>query len=127
GLPAVAGTAVVIHTIFVIVAYLQLHHGCLRRAFNALAKDVFPAIACSVGFAAVALPVSVGASSLGIPRVPYLLTTSLAGGAGYVLSLRLWFPSELRHLRLLVRRLLPGHTQRLVGRFISRPQPQSAG
>jgi len=126
GLPAVAAAAVLIHTTFLIVAYLQLHHGCLRRAFNALAKDVFPAVACSVGFAAVALPVSVAASRLGIPTLPYLITTSLAGGAGYVLSLRLWFPSELRHLRHLVRRLLPGRTQRLLGRLVSRPQPQSA-
>jgi hypothetical protein len=111
---------------FLIIAYLQMHHGSVRRAFNALAKEVFPAIACSVGFAAVALPVSVGASRLGIPTLPYLLATILAGGVGYVLSLRLWFPSELRHLRHLVRRLLPGRTQRLLGRFISRPEPQSA-
>ena len=54
-----------------------------------------------------ALPVSVFASTLGIPMVPYLLIIALAGGAGYFLSLRLWFPSELRHLGLLAGRLLP--------------------
>lgn len=126
GLPAVAGAAVVIHTVFLIVAYLQLHHGSPRRAFNALAADILPALACSVGLAAVALPVSVGASRLGIPTLPYLLMTSLAGGAGYLLSLRLWFPSELVHLRRLGRRLLPGPPRRLLGRLLSRPQPQSA-
>ena len=126
GLPAVAVAAVVVHTTFLIISYLLLAHGHLRQAFKTLAKDVLPAAACSVGLAAVALPVSVFASTLGIPTVLYLLIIALAGGAGYFLSLRLWFPNELRHLGLLAGRLLPMRVHRLFGRFIVRPQPQSA-
>ena len=58
--------------------------------------------------------------------LPYLLIVALAGGVGYFLSLRLWFPSELRHLGLLARRLLPVRVHRVFGRFIVRPQTQSA-
>jgi hypothetical protein len=74
----------------------------------------------------VALPLSVFASTLGIAMLPYLLTVGLAGGTGYLLSLRLWFPSELRHLRILAGHLVPVRAHRLFGRFIVRPQTQSA-
>ena len=126
GLTAIAVAAAVVHTTFLVISYIQLHHGSLRRGLKTLADDVLPAAACSVGLAAVALPVSVFASTLGIPTVLYLLTIALAGGAGYLLSLRLWFPNELRHLGLLAGRLLPVRAHRLFGRFIVRPQPQSA-
>jgi lipopolysaccharide exporter len=126
GLTAIAVAAAVVHTTFLIIAYLQLHHGCLRRGFKALAKDVLPAAASSVGLAAVALPASVLASALGIPMLLYLLLIAFAGGAGYFLSLRFWFPTELRHFGTLARRLLPVRVHRLFGRFIVRPQPQSA-
>ena len=126
GLPAVALAAAVVHTTFLMIAYLQLHHGSIRRASGAFAKDLLPAAACSVGLAAVALPVSVFASSLGIPVLLYLLVVGLAGGAGYFLSLRLWFPDELHHLGLVARRVLPARVRRLFRRFTLRPQPQSA-
>lgn len=126
GLPAVAVAAAVVHTAFLVIVYLQLHHGRLREAFRTLAKDVLPAAACSVGLAAIALPVSMFASTLGMPMLPYLLIIALAGGAGYFLSLHVWFPDELRHLGLLAGRLLPARVRRLFDRFIARPQPQSA-
>ena len=74
---AVAVAAVTVHTIFLIISYLQLHHGCVRRAFKAVTKDLLPAAASSVCLAAVALPVSVLASTLGIPVLPYLLIIAL--------------------------------------------------
>jgi O-antigen/teichoic acid export membrane protein len=126
GLPAVAVAAVVVHLTFLIISYLLLVRGNLRRAFKTLATDTLPAAASSVGLLAVALPVSVFASALGIPVLPYLLIIAVAGGAGYFLSLRVWFPTELRHLGLLAGRLLPVRVHRLFGRFIVRPQPQSA-
>ena len=58
GLPAVAVAAVVVHTTFLLIAYLQLLHGRLRQAFKTFAEDVLPAAASSVGLAVVALPVS---------------------------------------------------------------------
>jgi hypothetical protein len=124
----VAIAAAVVHTTFLTIAYVQLHHGSLRRAFTSLAKDLLPAAAGSLGLAVVALPVSVSASMLGIPMLPYLLIIALAGGAGYFLTLRLWFPTELRQLGRLGARLLPGRVHRLVGRFgpWARPEPQSA-
>ena len=126
GLPAVALAAVVVHVTFLIISYLLLVRGNLRRAFKTLAEDTLPAAASCVGLLAVALPVSVFASTLGAPVLPYLLIVAIAGGAGYFLSLRLWFPNELRHLGLLAGRLLPARVHRLCVRFIVRPQPQSA-
>jgi lipopolysaccharide exporter len=126
GLPAIAWAAVVVHTSFLIIAYLQLHHGSVRRAFEALVKDVLPAGACCVGLVAIALPVSVLESTLGVPTVPYLLSIALAGGVGYFLSLRLWFPTELGQLGVLAGRVLPNRAHRLFNRFIFRPEPQSA-
>jgi PST family polysaccharide transporter len=126
GLTAIALAAAVVHTTFLIISYIQLHHGSLRRGFKTLAEDVLPAAACCVGLAAVAIPASVFASTLGVSIIPYLLFIALTGGAGYFLSLRLCFPDELRHLGLLARRLLPVRAHRLLGRFIVPPQPQSA-
>ena len=126
GLPAIALAAVVVHTGFLIISYIQLHHGHLRQAFETLAKDVLPAAASCVGLVAVALPVSMLATKLGIPTVPYLLIIAVAGSVGYFLCLRLWFPTELRHLGLLAGRVLPARVHRLFGRFIVRPQAQSA-
>jgi lipopolysaccharide exporter len=123
GLIAIAIAAAAVHTIFLIISYVLLHHGRLRDAFKTLATDVLPAAASSVGLAAVALPVSVLASTLGIPMLPYLLFVAVAGGAGYFLSLRLWFATELRHLGVLAGRVLPARIHRLGGRFIVRPQP----
>ena len=112
GLPAVAAAAVVVHVIIPPNLLPPADHGSLRQAFKTVAKDVLPAAACCVGLAAAALPVSVLASKLGIPVLPYLLMIAVAGGAGYFLSLRLLFPSQLRHLGLLAR-LIPPRTHRL--------------
>ena len=113
GLPAVAIAAVVVHTTFLVISYLLLVRGHIREAFMTLAKDVVPAAASSAGLLAVALPVSVLASRLGVSVVPYLLIVAIAGGAGYFLSLRLWFPNDLRRLALLAQRVLPVRVHRL--------------
>jgi lipopolysaccharide exporter len=126
GLPAVAIAAVTVHTTFLIIAYLQLYHGGVRRAAEAFAKDLLPAAASSACLAVVALPVSMLASSLGIPILPYLLLIALAGGLGYFVSMRLWFPTQLRDLTGFVGRLLPARARRLFGGRMMRPQPQSA-
>ena len=126
GLPAIAWAAVVIHTTFLIIAYLQLHHGSVRRAFQTLARDVLPAAACCLGLAAVAEPVSVLVSRLGVPTLPYLLSIAVAAGVGYFVCLRLWFPTELHDLSLLIRRVLPKRRHRVLDRLILRLQPRSA-
>ena len=123
---AVAVAAVVVHTTFLVISYLQLAAASPPRRSRRSPRTFFPPQPAPSGSLAVALPVSVFASTLGIPVVPYLLIIAVAGGAGYFLSLRLWFPNELRHLGLLAGRLLPVRAHRLFGRFIVRPQPQSA-
>jgi PST family polysaccharide transporter len=126
GLPAVAIAAVVVHTTFLIIIYVQLYHGRVRQAFKALVKDVLPSAASSVCLAAVALPVSMLASTLDVPILPYLLVIAFAGATGYFLSLRLWFPTELRDLGLFMGRLLPVRAHRVFMRFIVRPATESA-
>ncbi len=126
GLPAVAIAAVTVHTTFLLIAYVQAYHGRVRHAFNAFVTDILPAAASSVCLAAVALPVSVLASALGIPILPYLLVVGLAGATGYFVGLRLWFPDELRDLGLFVGRLLPARAHRVFSGFIVRPQAESA-
>ena len=125
GLAAVALAAAAVHTAFLVISYIQLQQGCFRRALATLSNDILPAAGCSVGLAVVALPISVFVGSLGIPTFPYLLIVAVAGGAGYFVSLRLWFPSELRHLGLLAQRLLPSRAHRLFSRFVVRAEPQS--
>jgi O-antigen/teichoic acid export membrane protein len=126
GLPAVAIAAVTVHTTFLIISYLQLYHFGVGRAFKAFAKDLLPATVSSACLAAVALPASMLASSLGIPILPYLLLITLAGSLGYFVSMRLWFPAQLRDLAGFVGRLLPARAHRLFGGRIMRPQAQSA-
>jgi O-antigen/teichoic acid export membrane protein len=126
GLTAVAIAALTVHTAFLIIAYVVLHHGSVRRAFPAAAKDLLPAAASSVCLAVVAVPVSMFASTLGIPILPYLVVVGLAGGAGYFFSLRLWFPTQFNDLRRFMGRLLPARAHRVVGRFSVRPQAESA-
>ncbi len=126
GLTAVAIAAVTIHTTFLIISYVLLHHGSVRRAFPAAAKDILPAAASSVCLAAVAVPVSAFASTLGMPILPYLVIVGLAGGAGYFLSLRLWFPTQFSDLGRFMGRLVPARAHRVFGRFIVRPQAESA-
>lgn len=126
GLPAVAIAAVVVHMTFLSIAYVQLYRGSVRQAFKSMAKDNLPAAASSVCLAAVALPVSMLVSTLGIPIVPYLLIVALAGGTGYFLSLRLWFSTELRDLGLFMGRLMPVRAHRVFMRFIVRPVTEPA-
>lgn len=126
GLPTVAFAAVAVHMSFLLIAYAQLYHGRLREAFRALLKDVLPAGASCVGLAALALPASALANKLGIPTIPYLLIIALAGGAGYFVSLRLFFPTELGHLRLLAKRVVPSRAQHAFGRLAVRREAQTA-
>jgi PST family polysaccharide transporter len=126
GLPAVAIAAVTVHTTFLLICYVQLYHGRVGPAFKAALKDVLPAAASCICLTALALPASMLASTLGIPMLPYLLIVAVAGGAGYFLSLRLWFPSELRDLGVVLGRVLPVRANRVFGRFIARLQTQSA-
>lgn len=126
GLPAVAIAAVTVHTTFLMISYLQLYHGSVRGAFKAITTDLLPAAVSSACLAAVALPASMLASTLGIPILPYLLIIALAGGIGYFVSLRLWFPTQLRDLAGFAGRLLPARAHRVFGGRMMRPQTQSA-
>ena len=127
GLPAVAIAAVAVHTTFLIIAYLQLYHGsCPPRRSRRSPQTFFPPQP----------PPSVSrrwrCRSVCSRRrwaFRYCLICSsiaLAGGTGYFLSLRLWFPTELRDLGLFVGRLLPARAHRVFSRFIVRPATESA-
>ncbi len=126
GLTAIAVAAVVVHTTFLIVAYVLLARGSPQPGFQGAREGRSSRRSLLVGFAAVALPLSAIASTLGIPMLPYLLIVTVSGGAGYLLSLRLWFPTELHQFSGVAARLLPARVRRVFGRFLV-PQTQSAG
>jgi lipopolysaccharide exporter len=118
GIVAVALAAAVVHTLFLLVAYVLLMHGSRERPLRRLWDDIEPAVVCCAALAAVAVPASLALTDARVAPVPYLAVVSLLGGAGYLLSLRICFPASLQSLRSFAGRLMPrnplrGVTQRL--------------
>ena len=84
GLPAVAWAAVVIHTTFLIIAYVQLHHGCVRQPSRLSLK--IPRQPAALDLLPITWPVH-ALLRTGRSTVPYLLIIALtAGGAAYPLA-----------------------------------------
>jgi lipopolysaccharide exporter len=118
GIVAVAIAAAVVHTLFLLVAYVLLLHGSGERPLRRLWDDIEPAVVCCAALAAVAVPASLALNAAHVEPVPYLAAVSLLGGGGYLLSLRIFFPAALRSLQRFAGRLLPrnplrGLTRRL--------------
>lgn len=107
GLPAVAVSAALVHSLFLVVAYVLLLQGSIRLALAGLWKDVAPAVISCAAMAAVAYAVSLGLQSAAVPVVPYLMAVSGAGAIAYFVALRACFPASLSALRRLAGHLLP--------------------
>jgi O-antigen/teichoic acid export membrane protein len=126
GIGAVAIGAAVVHTGFLFVCYLLLTRGSIREALRTLSRDLLPAGASCVGLAAAAIPASLGLSTLHVATFPYLVGVALAGGVGYLVTLRVCFPQALQGILALASRLLPHQTHRFIALLGVRPQVQSA-
>lgn len=107
GLNAVATAAAVVHTAFLLIAYIVLLRGSGERPLLTLWRDVAPAIVSCAGLAAVAIPVSMALKSAGIPTFSYLAGESVIAAIAYLLTLRLLFPESWHRLRSLLGSILP--------------------
>jgi O-antigen/teichoic acid export membrane protein len=116
GLPAVAVSAALVHSVFLLVAYVLLLRGSIRQGLANLWKDVAPAVVSCAAMGAVAYPVALGLQSAGVPVVPHLIAVSCAGAIAYFITLRAWFPASLSALIRLASHLLPSRPRRGMAR-----------
>jgi lipopolysaccharide exporter len=114
GITAVAADAAVVHSLFIFVAYVMMLEGKPQRPLAALWGDIAPAAVGCLGMAALAVPADRLAISAGLPGGAQFLVVTVAGGIGYLASLRIGFADAWTDLMALVRRLLPA---RLARRF----------
>ena len=107
GLTAVAMSAAVVHSAFVVVAYFLMCWGVKERALHRIWQDVAPAGVSCVALAAAGVPASIGISAVDPPAVVYLLVVTLAAGPAYVTAMRVGFPETWSLVSGTIRRLLP--------------------
>jgi len=124
GIVAVAVDAAVVHTLFLIVAYVLILSGSPERPLQRLWDDIAPAALSCVGLVAVALPVSIGLTAAHLPAILWLLAFALVSAPAYLLSLRMCFPAAWRSQRAILGRIAPGRS-RLRG-IRRRPAPADA-
>ncbi len=107
GIVAVAIAAAVVHSLFVIVAYVLLMSGSAELPLSRLWRDIGPATLASAALATLAVPASVALHGADAPPVLYLVGVTVVAGIAYFLALRLCFPASLRSLRNFVAHLAP--------------------
>ncbi len=108
GIVAVAIDAAVVHTLFLVVAYVLMLQGSPARPLRRLWDDVAPAFVSCVGLVAVALPVSLVLTAADMPPVLWLLALAAVAAPPYLLTLRIVFPGAWRSQRSAFGRVLPG-------------------
>jgi O-antigen/teichoic acid export membrane protein len=116
GLPAVALSAAVVHTVFLAVAYVLLLRGSVRLGLGLLWKDVSPAVISCAAVLAVAYPISLGLLSAEVPTIAYLAGVLAASAIAYFVAMRTWFPASLGALRRFFGHILPSWPQRGIAR-----------
>jgi O-antigen/teichoic acid export membrane protein len=107
GLAAVAVAAVVVHAIFLVVAYQVLLRGRADRTLRFLWDDVSAAVVGCVALAAAAWPVSRALGQAGAGPLLHVAAVGAVAAAAYLVTLRVAFPADARDLATLVRRVLP--------------------
>jgi lipopolysaccharide exporter len=93
GLDAVAASAAVVHTAFVVVAYWLLlkEDRSIGRVLRAIWADVHPALIGSAAIFATVVPANMGLVALRVGPLPEMTIAMLLGGIVYALVLRTWF------------------------------------
>jgi lipopolysaccharide exporter len=109
GIVAVAVDAAVVHTLFMIVAYVLILSDSPKRPLRRLWKDIAPAVGSSTGLVAVALPASLALTAAQVPAVLWLAAVGLVAMPAYLLTLRICFPATWRTQCAVLERILPGH------------------
>jgi PST family polysaccharide transporter len=107
GIVAVAIDAAVVHTLFLLVAYVMMLNESQERALPRLLSDIAPATLSCVGLVTVALPVSIGLSAIDTPAFLWLAAVGLVAIPPYLLTLRLGFPESWRSQRSIFERIVP--------------------
>ncbi len=109
GLAAVAIVAVVVHTLFLFVAYALMLRGTDDAVLHRLWWDTGPATVSCIGFAAAAVPSSLALTAAGAPAPVLLLAVAGFGGTAYVVTLRTLFPEAWQSALRMLNRVLPSH------------------
>jgi O-antigen/teichoic acid export membrane protein len=107
GLVAVATAAVVVHTAFLVVAYLMLIPGSPAAALRCFWADIAPASVSCAALVAVATPVGWAVSTAVVPGVVVVAAVTLVAAPAYLLTLRVGFRGAWGDLAKLVGRVLP--------------------
>ena len=118
GLAAVAVAAAVVHTGFLVVAYVLMLRGSTENPLRRLWDDVAPATVSCLALVAVAVPATIGMSAAHVPTLPHLAGVGLLAAAAYLVALRVGFPSTWQSLLSIADRVIPvrarlGRTRRL--------------
>jgi O-antigen/teichoic acid export membrane protein len=126
GVAAVAIAAAVVHTIFLVVAYVMLFHGHKQSAMRFLWHDVSAALVSCIGLVALAGPAEWALSAADAPVIAHLFLVSGAGAVGYLVTLRAAFPAAWRDLAAAVARVVPSRARSLVARRAAPLAPGAA-
>ncbi|HEX3976169.1 MAG TPA: oligosaccharide flippase family protein [Solirubrobacteraceae bacterium] len=112
GLTAVATSAAVVHSAFVIVAYALMARTGGLEVIRRLWADIAPAMVSCAALVAAALPTSMAMTAVHAPAFLDLAAVTLAAATGYLAVLRLRFPAMWASTVALVGHLLPQRARR---------------
>ncbi len=111
GIVVVAIDAAVVHTLFLVVAYVLMLSGSAERPLRRLWDDIAPAFISCLGLVVIALPVSFALTAIHTPAALWLAALGLVAVPPYLLTLRFCFPATWRSQRSILARILPGSLQ----------------
>jgi lipopolysaccharide exporter len=107
GIVAIAIDAAVVHTAFLIVAYVVMLRDTAERPMQRLWDDVAPATVSCLGLVAAAVPASLALTAAQVSAAPWLAALGLIAVPPYLITLRLCFPATWRTQLAIIERILP--------------------
>ena len=108
GVTAVAIDAAVVHTAFLLVAYVLMLRGSGLPPLAQLWGDIAPASVSCAGMAAAAVPASLLLNTAHVAAGPWLAIVAAVSAPAYLLTLRACFPETWGAQLQMLRRVLPG-------------------
>ena len=118
GIAAVAAAAVLVHFVFLLVAYKMLLRGRSERTLRFLWDDVSAATVACVALVTVAWPVEGVLDGMGAPAVVHIVLVSAVAAVAYIGVLRAFFGDAWRDLAALARRVIPERPIRAAARRV---------